>query len=110
MKNIVKTVIKLNSDGIALTEHSISTAMGITKDEAIAEIDLLIQKDILKIVKGNYVPLMSGGIAPTTRKLVLTSFGKKYLSYHRKELFLKWYPIIISTISLIISLCVAIYK
>ena len=107
---IIKQLKCFKDNNIELSVKSLSETLNISPKQAKAEIEILITERFV-IPQGRFTsPHGNGSVHTILSGYTITSKCDDYLKTNRTALFLKWYPILVSTIALIVSILVAICK
>ncbi|RHN01513.1 hypothetical protein [Dielma fastidiosa] len=107
---IITLLNRLKENNVELTVKLLANELNITEDEAFNEIELLIKENFVNSQPTGYTPSSNGKLIELGHSYSITSKCEDYLISNRTTQFLKWYPIVVSTIALIVSILVAIYK
>lgn len=105
---LIKAICKMDKQSIKINAENLAKEMNISESSANVNLKTLIDNGYLINTSYNlqtkHGPLFVQGSYELTTKI------KDYKLTALKLAFLKWYPIVISTIALIVSILVAIYK
>lgn len=105
----ISAICSMEKNNIEINAENLSKALDIPVSQASINIRELLSEEYLINTTTTLTKPFSSPV--TIRgKIVLTNKARDYKSSYIKETFFKWYPLVISTISLIIAILVAIYK